>query len=122
MTPEIQEAQERVLIDELVTQVAAAQKEFANFSQEQVDKIFKAAALAANAMRIPLAQMAVEETGMGVLEDKIIKNHYASEYICNKYLNLKTCGIIETDDATGMIKVAVGVGVLRGVSLDGIEA
>ncbi|MBO5990151.1 MAG: bifunctional acetaldehyde-CoA/alcohol dehydrogenase, partial [Lentisphaeria bacterium] len=94
------------MIDALVAKVAQAQKEFANFPQEKVDKIFKAAALAANNMRIPLAQMAVEETGMGVVEDKIIKNHYASEYICNKYLPLKTCGIIETDDATGMIKVA----------------
>ena len=115
VAPEIQEAQEKALIDALVTKVAAAQKEFANFSQEQVDKIFKAAALAANAMRIPLAQMAVEETGMGVLEDKIIKNHYASEYICNKYLPLKTCGIIETDDATGMIKVAEPRGVIAGI-------
>ena len=79
VTPEVQEAQEKALIDALVSKVSTAQKEFANFSQEQVDKIFKAAALAANAMRIPLAQMAVEETGMGVLEDKIIKNHYASE-------------------------------------------
>ncbi|MBQ4107404.1 MAG: bifunctional acetaldehyde-CoA/alcohol dehydrogenase [Lentisphaeria bacterium] len=115
VAPEIQEAQEKALIDALVTKVAAAQKEFANFSQEQVDKIFKAAALAANAMRIPLAQMAVEETGMGVLEDKVIKNHYASEYICNKYLPLKTCGIIETDDATGMIKVAEPRGVIAGI-------
>ena len=115
VTPEIQEAQEKALVDALVTKVAAAQKEFANFSQEQVDKIFKAAALAANAMRIPLAQMAVEETGMGVLEDKIIKNHYASEYICNKYLPLKTCGIIETDDATGIIKVAEPRGVIAGI-------
>ncbi|MBQ4337448.1 MAG: hypothetical protein IJC34_09675, partial [Lentisphaeria bacterium] len=74
------------MIDALVAKVNAAQKVFADFSQEQVDRIFRAAALAANNMRIPLAQMAVEETGMGVVEDKIIKNHYASEYICNKYL------------------------------------
>ena len=115
VAPEVQEAEERALIDALVAKVSAAQKEFANFSQEQVDKIFKAAALAANNMRIPLAQMAVEETGMGIVEDKIIKNHYASEYICNKYLPLKTCGIIETDDATGIIKVAEPRGVIAGI-------
>ena len=101
-----QEARERAMVDALVARVKAAQEIFANYTQEQVDKIFRAAALAANKMRIPLAQQAVEETGMGVVEDKIIKNHYASEYICNKYLPLKTCGIIETDDAFGMIKVA----------------
>ena len=115
VAPEVKEAEERALIDALVAKVSAAQKEFANFSQEKVDKIFKAAALAANNMRIPLAQMAVEETGMGIVEDKIIKNHYASEYICNKYLPLKTCGIIETDDATGMIKVAEPRGVIAGI-------
>ena len=115
IAPEVKEAQERALIDALVAKVSAAQKEFANFPQEKVDAIFKAAALAANNMRIPLAQMAVEETGMGVLEDKIIKNHYASEYICNKYLPLKTCGIIETDDATGIIKVAEPRGVIAGI-------
>ncbi|MBQ9772441.1 MAG: bifunctional acetaldehyde-CoA/alcohol dehydrogenase [Lentisphaeria bacterium] len=115
VAPEVKEAEERALIDTLVAKVSAAQKEFANFSQEKVDKIFKAAALAANNMRIPLAQMAVEETGMGIVEDKIIKNHYASEYICNKYLPLKTCGIIETDDATGMIKVAEPRGVIAGI-------
>ena len=120
--PEVQEAAERAMIDALVAKVNAAQKEFANFSQEQVDRIFRAAALAANNMRIPLAQMAVEETGMGVVEDKIIKNHYASEYICNKYLPLKTCGIIETDDATGMIKVAEPRGVIAGIVLFGESA
>ncbi|MBQ7394517.1 MAG: bifunctional acetaldehyde-CoA/alcohol dehydrogenase [Lentisphaeria bacterium] len=113
--PENQEAAERAMIDALVAKVNAAQKVFADFSQEQVDRIFRAAALAANNMRIPLAQMAVEETGMGVVEDKIIKNHYASEYICNKYLPMKTCGIIETDDATGMIKVAEPRGVIAGI-------
>ena len=115
VAPEIKEAEEKALIDALVSKVSAAQKEFANFPQEKVDAIFKAAALAANNMRIPLAQMAVEETGMGVVEDKIIKNHYASEYICNKYLPLKTCGIIETDDATGIIKVAEPRGVIAGI-------
>ena len=112
---ELQAAAEKNMIDTIIAKVTAAQKEYANFSQEQVDKIFKAAAMAANAMRIPLAQMAVEETGMGVVEDKIIKNHYASEYICNKYLTLKTCGIIETDDASGMIKAAEPRGVIAGI-------
>ena len=76
-----------------------AQKEFAKFSQEQVDKIFYEAAMAANKMRIPLAKMAVEETQRGVLEDKIIKNHYAAEYIYNAYKDTKTCGVIEEDTA-----------------------
>ena len=79
--PEVKEMEEKALVDALVTRVAAAQKEFANFSQEQVDRIFKAAALAANAMRIPLARMAVEETGMGVLEDKIIHIIYTC-FVC----------------------------------------
>ena len=74
-----------------------AQKEFAKFSQEQVDKIFHAAAIAANQMRIPLAKMAVEETGMGVVEDKVIKNNYAAEYIYNAYKNTKTVGVVEED-------------------------
>lgn len=109
------EEKQRHDLDRIVAQVKSAQEIFANFSQEQVDKIFQVASLAANNMRIPLAQMAVEETGMGVLEDKIIKNHYASEYICNKYLHTKTCGIIDTDDATGMIKVAEPRGVIAGI-------
>ena len=74
-----------------------AQKKFATYTQEQVDKIFFEAAMAANKMRIPLAKMAVEETGRGLVEDKIIKNHYAAEYIYNKYKNDKTCGVIEED-------------------------
>lgn len=102
-------------LDALVANVKAAQEVYANYTQEQVDHIFKSAALAACKMRIPLARMAVEETGMGVVEDKIIKNHYASEYICNKFLGLKTCGIIDTDDATGMIKVAEPRGVIAGI-------
>ena len=113
--PEVKEAEEKAIVDALVAKVKKAQEIYANFSQEQVDRIFQAAALAANNMRIPLAQMAVEETGMGVVEDKIIKNHYASEYICNKYLPLKTCGIIETDDAFGMIKIAEPRGVIAGI-------
>ena len=113
--PEEKIAREKALIDAIVAKVKAAQEVFANYTQEQVDKIFQAAALAASNMRIPLAQMAVEETGMGVVEDKVIKNHYASEYICNKFLPMKTCGIIETDDAFGMIKVAEPRGVIAGI-------
>ncbi|MCI6287108.1 MAG: aldehyde dehydrogenase family protein, partial [Lentisphaeria bacterium] len=115
VAPEAKEAEEKAIVDALVAKVKKAQEIYANYTQEQVDKIFQAAALAANNMRIPLAQMAVEETGMGVVEDKIIKNHYASEYICNKYLPLKTCGIIETDDAFGMIKIAEPRGVIAGI-------
>ena len=83
-----------------------AQKKFATYTQEQVDKIFFEAAMAANKMRIPLAKMAVEETGRGLVEDKIIKNHYAAEYIYNKYKNDKTCGVIEEDKAYGIKKIA----------------
>ena len=79
--------------------VKNAQKEFSKYSQEQVDKIFQAAAIAANEARIPLAKMAVEETGMGIVEDKVIKNHYAAEYIYNKYKNEKTCGVIYQEDS-----------------------
>ena len=102
-------------LDALVDRVVAAQKEYATFSQEQVDKIFKAAATAADKARIPLARMAVEETGMGVLEDKIIKNHYAAEYIYNKHKNTKTCGIIEDDKVNGVKIVAEPLGVLAGI-------
>ena len=92
-----------------------AQKEFATFTQEQVDKIFYAAAMAANKQRISLAKMAVEETGMGIVEDKIIKNHYASEYIYNAYKNTKTCGVIERDDAYGITKIADPIGIIGAV-------
>ena len=92
-----------------------AQKEFAKFSQEQVDKIFYEAAIAANKMRIPLAKMAVEETQRGVLEDKIIKNHYAAEYIYNAYKDTKTCGVIEEDTAYGIKKVAEPIGLVAAV-------
>ena len=95
-----------------LARVRAAQKVYATYTQEQVDKIFKAAALAANNMRIPLAKMAVEETGMGVVEDKVIKNHYASETIYNAYHNEKTCGIIEEDKAYGIVRIAEPVGVI----------
>ncbi|MCQ4021581.1 MULTISPECIES: bifunctional acetaldehyde-CoA/alcohol dehydrogenase [unclassified Ruminococcus] len=92
-----------------------AQKVFATYTQEQVDKIFQAAAIAANKERIPLAKMAVEETGMGIVEDKVIKNHYAAEYIYNKFKNEKTCGVIEEDKAFGIKKVAEPIGLIAAV-------
>ena len=92
-----------------------AQREFATFTQEQVDKIFHAAATAANKMRIPLAKMAVEETGMGIVEDKVIKNHYAAEYIYNAYKDTKTCGVIEEDKAFGIKKIAEPIGLIAAV-------
>lgn len=92
-----------------------AQKIFAAYTQEQVDKIFKAAATAADKMRIPLAKMAVEETGMGVMEDKVIKNHYASEYIYNAYKNTKTCGVLEEDPVYGIRKIAEPIGLVAAV-------
>ena len=92
-----------------------AQAEFATFTQEQVDKIFLAAATAANKARIPLAKLAVEETGMGIVEDKVIKNHYAAEYIYNAYKNVKTCGVIEEDRAYGTTKIAEPIGVVGAV-------
>ncbi|MGN0678556.1 MAG: bifunctional acetaldehyde-CoA/alcohol dehydrogenase [Oscillospiraceae bacterium] len=95
--------------------VRAAQKKFATYTQEQVDKIFLAAATAANKQRIPLAKMAVEETGMGIVEDKVIKNNYASEYIYNAYKDTKTCGVIERDEAYGVTKVAEPIGVVGAV-------
>ena len=98
-----------------LARVRAAQKEFSTYSQEQVDKIFLAAAKAANMARIPLAKMAVEETGMGVVEDKVIKNHYAAEYIYNKYKNTKTCGIIEENKAYGTMRIAEPIGVIAAV-------
>ena len=98
-----------------ITRVRKAQEEFSKFSQEKVDEIFKAAAIAANQARIPLAQMAVEETGMGVVEDKIIKNHYAAEYIYNKYKNEKTVGVVEEDNYYGIKKVLEPIGVIGAV-------
>ena len=92
-----------------------AQKVFATYTQEQVDKIFKAAATAADKARIPLAKMAVAETGMGIVEDKVIKNHYASEYIYNAYKNTKTCGVIEEDSVYGIKKVAEPIGLIAAV-------
>ena len=92
-----------------------AQSVFAEYTQEQVDKIFKAAAVAANKMRISLAKMAVEETGMGIVEDKVIKNHYAAEYIYNAYKDTRTCGVIETDEAFGIQRIAEPIGVVAAV-------
>lgn len=99
----------------LIDRVHKAQEEYSHYSQEQVDKIFKAAAAAADKARIPLARMAIEETGMGVLEDKIIKNHFASEYIYNKHKNVKTCGVIKEDKANGTKIVAEPLGILAGI-------
>ena len=98
-----------------ITKVRKAQEEFSKFSQEKVDKIFRAAAIAANQARIPLAQMAVKETGMGVVEDKIIKNHYAAEYIYNKYKNEKTCGVVKEDNYYGIKKVLEPIGIIGAV-------
>lgn len=102
-------------LERKIAEVREAQAKFATYSQEQVDEIFKAAALAANRQRIPLAQMAVEETGMGVVEDKVIKNHYAAEYIYNAYKNAKTCGVIEEDKAFGVKKIAEPLGLIAAV-------
>ena len=102
-------------LETLIQQVKIAQAEYATFTQEQVDRIFRAAAMAANNERIPLAKMAVAETGMGVVEDKVIKNHFASEYIYNKYKQEKTCGTLEKDEGFGIEKIAEPVGILAGV-------
>ena len=105
-------------VDALTAKLKAmreAQAQFATFTQEQVDKIFFAAAIAANQARIPLAKMAVEETGMGIVEDKVIKNHYAAEYIYNAYKNTKTCGVIEEDPAFGIKKIAEPIGIIAAV-------
>ena len=109
------ELAERAELDAVIAKVKAAQKEYAHYSEEQVDAIFRAAALAANNARIPLAQMAVAESGMGVVEDKVIKNHFASEYVYNKYRHYRTCGVIEEDEAFGIVKVAEPLGVIAGI-------
>ncbi|MFS8873238.1 bifunctional acetaldehyde-CoA/alcohol dehydrogenase [Synechococcus sp. R50.1] len=102
-------------LETLIQQVKAAQAEYATFTQEQVDRIFHKAALAANNERIPLAKLAVQETGMGIVEDKVIKNHFASEYIYNKYKHEKTCGVIERDESFGYERIAEPVGLLAGI-------
>ena len=102
-------------LEKMLTRVRTAQEKFASYTQEQVDNIFFAAAAAADKARITLAKMAVEETGMGVFEDKVIKNHYAAEYIYNKYKDAKTCGVIERDEAFGYTRIAEPIGVLAAV-------
>ena len=101
--------------EEAFKRVKKAQEKFSTYTQAQVDKIFKAAAIAANEARIPLAKLAVEETGMGVIEDKVIKNHFASEYIYNKYKNEQTCGVVEESDSYGYKKILEPVGVIAAV-------
>ena len=112
---EKQQAEALAKLEALIDRVHVAQNQYATFSEEKVNAIFKAAAAAADKMRIDLAEMAVAETGMGVLEDKIIKNHFASEYIYNKHKNTKTCGIISRDKANGTKIVAAPLGVIAGV-------
>ncbi len=102
-------------LEKKIAEVKEAQAKFATYTQEQVDAIFRAAALAANKERIPLAEMAVEETGMGVVEDKVIKNHYAAEYIYNAYKDSKTCGVIEEDPAFGIKHIAEPLGLIAAV-------
>ena len=102
-------------LDTLIGKVKKAQEKFATYTQEQVDEIFRQTALYMCKERIPLAKMAVEETGMGIVEDKVIKNHFAAEYIYNKYKNTKTCGVLERDPVHGLTKVACPVGVIAGV-------
>ncbi|MEG2174594.1 MAG: aldehyde dehydrogenase family protein, partial [Oscillospiraceae bacterium] len=102
-------------LEEAMVDIRAAQKQFATYSQEQVDRIFLAAACAANQQRIPLARLAVQETGMGILEDKVIKNHFAAETIYNAYKNVKTCGVIEEDPAFGITKIAEPLGIIAAV-------
>ncbi|WP_413700105.1 aldehyde dehydrogenase family protein [Psychromonas sp. KJ10-10] len=99
-------------LDAMVARVKAAQKEYATFSQEQVDKIFRALSLATSTARIELAKMVATESGMGIMEDKVIKNHFASEFIYNKYKDDKTCGIIDRNDEGGTITIAEPVGIV----------
>ncbi len=102
-------------LNKLLARVRAAQEKFATFTQEQVDEIFYRAALAANKARVPLAKLAVEETGMGIAEDKVIKNHYASEYIYNAYKHTRTCGVIERDEGYGFTRIAEPIGVIAAI-------
>ena len=102
-------------LEQAIAEVRAAQQIFATYTQEQVDKIFLAAATAANKERVRLAKIAVEETGMGVVEDKVIKNHYAAEYIYNAYKDTQTCGVLSEDKAFGTVKIAEPIGVITAV-------
>ena len=115
MNKEYQPVNSIETLEEVIKRSRKAQKEYATYSQEQVDKIFLAAALAANKARVTLAKLAVEETGMGCVEDKVIKNHYASEYIYNKYKDTKTCGLVEEDKAFGIKKILEPVGVVAAI-------
>ena len=110
-------------LDALIDSVKNAQQIYSTYSQEQVDAIFRAASIAANAERIELAKEAVAETGMGIIEDKVIKNHFAAEYIYNKYRSTQTCGVIESDPTYGIQKVAEPVGVICGIlpGTDGVQ-
>ncbi len=110
--PEVREIAD---LDALIERVEAAQQAYARFPQRLVDDIFRAAAMAANARRIPLARLAADETGMGIAEDKVIKNHFAAEYIYNKFRDAKTCGVIEVDETFGVRRIAEPVGILAGV-------
>ena len=98
-----------------IAEVREAQRKFSTYTQEQVDEIFKAAAIAANKARVPLAKMAVEETGMGIVEDKVIKNNYASEHIYNKYKNVRTCGVFEEDKSYGTTRIYEPIGLIAAV-------
>lgn len=102
-------------LEEVLQTVRQAQRTYATYTQEQVDAIFLAAATAANQARIPLARLAVAETGMGVVEDKVIKNHFASEYIYNAYKDTKTCGVLEEDKSFGIKRIAEPIGVIAAV-------
>lgn len=102
-------------LEELIRRVKKSQLEYATYSQEQVDEIFRRAAIAANDKRIPLAKLAVEDTGMGIVEDKVIKNHFASEFIYNKYRNEQTCGVLEDDDFYGVKRIAEPIGIIAGI-------
>ena len=114
-TPAVASKEELARLDKIVSRVKEAQKVFATYTQEQVDKIFRAAAIAAAQNRIPLSKLAVEETGMGVMEDKVIKNQFASEYIYNQYKDTKTCGVLTDDDSFGYRQVAEPIGIIAGV-------
>ena len=114
-SPAVATKEELAMLDKIVDKVKAAQLKYATYTQEQVDKIFRAAAIAAAQHRIPLSKMAVEESGMGVMEDKVIKNQFASEYIYNQYKDTKTCGVLSDDDAFGYRQVAEPIGVIAGV-------
>ena len=113
--PAVATPEELAHLDQIVSKVKDAQRVYATYTQEQVDKIFRAAAIAAAQNRIPLSKMAVEETGMGVMEDKVIKNQFASEYIYNQYKDTKTCGVLSDDDAFGFRQVAEPIGIIAGI-------